>query len=419
MSAPLGTEASTGPALAVAVAIGIGFGVALERAGPGQRAQLVGQFYGRDLTVFKVMFSAVVVAMLGAFWLGRAGVLDLARVYVPGTWVGPQLVGGLVFGGGMVLAGAVPGHRVRRRGERAWRRPRGHRRNVRRRASRPGWAFARLASFYSSGARGPLTLPEWLHLPDGVVVLAVVVVRARRVRRRRTPREADMSTPWRLWLAGSALPRGRARAVRGQPASAAGAPRSDVEELAGLVAREEDHVSAPQLGAWLRERRPGLRVVDVRSAGEFAAFHIPGAESVPLRTSTTRSPGRRSRSTRPAEARTRGPPRGRPGRRAPRRRSRRAGRGAGCPRNGASAPASSAEPASQRRQGVLMSASRGVRRRRNPASATTTTATHDHAVRQVQPLGQRERAARAARVEDASRAEAQPGREHAGEHSGE
>jgi hypothetical protein len=49
----------------------------------GSARKLAGQFYLTDLTVFKVMFSAIVTAMLGAFWLGRIGVLDLSRVYVP------------------------------------------------------------------------------------------------------------------------------------------------------------------------------------------------------------------------------------------------------------------------------------------------------------------------------------------------
>jgi rhodanese-related sulfurtransferase len=41
-------------------------------------------------------------------------------------------------------------------------------------------------------------------------------------------------------------------------------------------------VSAIELAAWLRAGRPKLRVIDVRTAGEFAAYHIPGAEHVPL-----------------------------------------------------------------------------------------------------------------------------------------
>src|SRR5678815_5340861 len=96
-------------AIYAALAIGIAFGWCLERAGMGSARKLAGQFYLTDLTVFKVMFSAIVTAMLGAFWLGRIGVLDLSRVYVPETFILPQLVGGLVFGVGFAVGGLCPG----------------------------------------------------------------------------------------------------------------------------------------------------------------------------------------------------------------------------------------------------------------------------------------------------------------------
>src|SRR5207253_6204376 len=79
-------------ALVVALLIGIAFGWCLERSGMGSARKLSGQFYLTDLTVFKVMFSAIVTAMLGVFWLARIGILDLSRVYVPETFVLPQLV---------------------------------------------------------------------------------------------------------------------------------------------------------------------------------------------------------------------------------------------------------------------------------------------------------------------------------------
>jgi rhodanese-related sulfurtransferase len=90
---------------------------------------------------------------------------------------------------------------------------------------------------------------------------------------------------WRRWLAGAATLAGALAPFAGSPyrgARSAGAAAIDVAALARAVAAEEDHVSAVELAAWLRERRPGLRVVDVRTASEFAAYHIPGAEHVPL-----------------------------------------------------------------------------------------------------------------------------------------
>jgi len=108
---PLTETGWLGPwgALAVAPAIGFAFGWFLERGGLGSAPKLAGQFYLTDLTVFKVMFSALVTAMLGAFWLDWAGVLDLDRVYLPETFALPQAAGGVLFGVGFLVAGLCPG----------------------------------------------------------------------------------------------------------------------------------------------------------------------------------------------------------------------------------------------------------------------------------------------------------------------
>ncbi len=59
--------------LVVAFLIGIGFGFALERAGFGSARKLVSQFYLDDMAVFKVMFTAVVTALLGLTYLAWLG----------------------------------------------------------------------------------------------------------------------------------------------------------------------------------------------------------------------------------------------------------------------------------------------------------------------------------------------------------
>jgi hypothetical protein len=67
MSAPFYKLGAFGDetSLVVAFLVGIGFGFALERAGFGSAKKLVSQFYLDDLAVFKVMFTAIVTAMLG------------------------------------------------------------------------------------------------------------------------------------------------------------------------------------------------------------------------------------------------------------------------------------------------------------------------------------------------------------------
>ncbi len=175
MIAPFLDGNSTVTTLAAAFAIGIAFGWTLERAGLGSARKLTGQFYFTDFTVFKVMFSAIVVAMLGAFWLARLGVLDLSRVYVPETYLLPQLAGGFLFGAGFVLAGLCPGTScvaaATGRGDGAFV-VLGMFFGV----LGTGLAFAPLASFYESTSRGSVTLAQLTHAPYGVIVLGIVLM---------------------------------------------------------------------------------------------------------------------------------------------------------------------------------------------------------------------------------------------------
>jgi len=56
----------------------------------------------------------------------------------------------------------------------------------------------------------------------------------------------------------------------------------DVASLAAQIEHEDDHVTAVELAQWIKDRKPGLRVLDIRADSEFEAFHIPSAERVPL-----------------------------------------------------------------------------------------------------------------------------------------
>jgi hypothetical protein len=108
---PLSETGVLGPAgvLLTAPLVGFAFGWFLERGGLGDARKLAGQFYFTDLTVFKVLFSALLTAMLGAFWLDRFGLLDLDLVYLPETFVLPQAAGGVLFGAGFLVGGLCPG----------------------------------------------------------------------------------------------------------------------------------------------------------------------------------------------------------------------------------------------------------------------------------------------------------------------
>lgn len=56
----------------------------------------------------------------------------------------------------------------------------------------------------------------------------------------------------------------------------------DVDELARLVQRGDDHIDAVELGEWIKDRRDNLRVFDLRTRELFDEGHIPTAENVPL-----------------------------------------------------------------------------------------------------------------------------------------
>jgi hypothetical protein len=161
--------------LVFAFLLGIGFGWALERAGFGSARKLTAQFYLTDLAVFKVMFTAIVTAMLGVFYLSWAGFMDLSLVHLQPTYLWPMIVGGLVLGAGFIVGGYCPGTSV-----------------VAAVTGRLdglvflvgvfagilvfGEAYPLLEGFFKSGSLGAVTLPEALHLPHGLVVLLVVLM---------------------------------------------------------------------------------------------------------------------------------------------------------------------------------------------------------------------------------------------------
>jgi uncharacterized membrane protein YedE/YeeE len=98
-----------GTSLLVAVLIGIAFGFFLERGGLGNSRKLAAQFYLTDLTVFKVMFTAILTAAAGLQLLTWMGIVDLAQVYLNPTYLLPQLLAGMLFGVGFIVAGLCPG----------------------------------------------------------------------------------------------------------------------------------------------------------------------------------------------------------------------------------------------------------------------------------------------------------------------
>jgi hypothetical protein len=177
MNAPLYEVGLFGDTTALLFALGLGmvFGWFLERGGMGNANKLAGQFYFTDLAVFKVMFSAIVTTLLGLYWLSKIGWLDLPLVFLPPTFVVPQLLGGVVFGVGFVMGGLCPGTSCVSAST----------------GKTDGFvvvggmlfgvfvfneSFPLLEGVYRATPMGPVTIPELIGAPFGAVVFAVVAI---------------------------------------------------------------------------------------------------------------------------------------------------------------------------------------------------------------------------------------------------
>jgi hypothetical protein len=89
-------------------AIGFAFGYTLEMSGFGDSRKLAAQFYFTEMTVLKVMFTAIVTAMVLIFGAVGLGVLDFSQIWVNPTYLASGIVGGLIMGVGFIVGGFCP-----------------------------------------------------------------------------------------------------------------------------------------------------------------------------------------------------------------------------------------------------------------------------------------------------------------------
>lgn len=152
---------------------GFGFGFILESTGFGDARKLAAQFYWRDLTVIKVMFTAIVVCMTLLFWATALGWLDYDQVWVNPTYLWPGLLGGFIMGLGFIIGGYCPGTSLVSMAT----------------AKIDGMFFvlgvvigvflfgetvSLFNEFWHSGDLGRYTLADWLRVEIGTVVLIMV-----------------------------------------------------------------------------------------------------------------------------------------------------------------------------------------------------------------------------------------------------
>lgn len=272
--------------LVVGTLIGFAFGFVLERAGFGRAPKLMGQFYGYDLAVLKVMFGAVVVAMLGMVVLSGAGLLDFKAVAdnaTSETFLWPMTIGGFALGIGFVVSGYCPGtsYVAVASGKLD-----GIMTVVGVTLGQVLWAsiehLGPIARFQNSSNLGHLYLWELLHLParvgPAVVALAVAAMalgaflggeKIERLVTRATGGDAAARSPRRLVFAGIAafalVGLGLGLLPGGTAAAPAAPARLAPFDLAQRVLDEP----------WK------VRVVDLRPLEACARQRVPGAECVP------------------------------------------------------------------------------------------------------------------------------------------
>ncbi|WP_457607288.1 DUF6691 family protein [Nitratifractor sp.] len=95
-----------------AVVLGFAFGFVLERTGFTRSQYIADTFYFKNIAVPKIMGVTIITTTTWFIFFAWMGWLDLDALFTPATYVWPYLVGGLLFGLGMVMAGYCPGTAV-------------------------------------------------------------------------------------------------------------------------------------------------------------------------------------------------------------------------------------------------------------------------------------------------------------------
>ncbi len=271
-------------------AIGFGFGAALEMGGFGDTRKLAAQFYLRDMTVLKVMFTAIIVAAVLIAGSSAFGLLDMSRVWVNPTYLWPGIVGGLIMGVGFVIGGFCPGTSVVAAST----------------LKIDGmlfllgalggvWLFGEtvsgLENFFLSSYMGRFTLDEWLGLPVGVTVMLVVAMALVMFwAGELAESHFGRGTPWseialrphsvgKLAAAGALLAASLVVSVRGQPT-----PEQKFALLGAEVKRPLEErgifVDPAEVVALRNDINVQVAIVDLRGEHDFNLFHVGGSRRV-------------------------------------------------------------------------------------------------------------------------------------------
>jgi hypothetical protein len=267
----------------VFLAIGFCFGYVLEIAGFGNSKKLAAQFYFTDLTVLKVMFGAIVTAMALIFAMVGLGVLDYGQIYVNPTYLWPMILGGLIMGVGFIVGGFCPGTSLVSMAT----------------GKIDGlffvlgglfgiFLFGETERFYdywwqTAGYLGRFTLMDWLNLPTGVIVTAIVFMAlfmfwgSEQLERLVGKRDLKREPKFRYAGAGALALGALAVLLIGQPTAEQKWARVEPSKAPLLVERQVQ-IHPGELLATMGNDRLNLVMLDVRSEADYNLFHLRGAQ---------------------------------------------------------------------------------------------------------------------------------------------
>jgi len=289
MTFPLNLEALFGKPIMFLIfgLIGFAFGFVLESSGFGNSKKLAAQFYFKDMTVLKVMFGAIITAMVLIFMMVGLGVLDYNQIWVNPTYLWSGIVGGLIMGVGFIVGGFCPGTSL-----------------VAMASGKIDGLFFVLGGLFgiflfgeterffdswwqTSGYLGRFTLMDWLKVPTGVIVFAIVVMAvlaffaAEQLEKHFGNRDLTKEPKKRVFGAIALISMAALVILIGMPTTEQKWDKvAAVKEPA--LANREVQIEPAELYKTLYDNRIKLTLLDVRDEADFNLFHIRGTQHAPL-----------------------------------------------------------------------------------------------------------------------------------------
>jgi rhodanese-related sulfurtransferase len=287
--------------------IGFAFGFTLEMSGFGDSRKLAAQFYFTELTVLKVMFTAIAVAMTLLFGAVGLGILNFGQVWVNPTYLSSGILGGLIMGVGFIVGGFCPTTSLASAS-----------------TGKFDGMFFMLGGFFgaflfgeteryftswynNSGYYGRLTLDQVFGIPSGWVVLGVVMMAlfmfwgAEQLERIFGKRDLSREPKLRVAGAGALFALALAVVFIGSPSleekyskltftRTETIPQENADPIVNTYVYSADEmlekrlvqITPAELFKSVYNQNVNLIMLDVRPESDFNLYHLNGALNVPL-----------------------------------------------------------------------------------------------------------------------------------------